>query len=594
MSAPAHLQPEVWRASSEALAAKIIAELAHERVIEPEPHGDDRFALQVREGCLYTFAADRYALDHWVLRPGTLVRTKWGQREVADGLELLVDLRAHLDLSHEDFPGYFEELVGTLNAAAFRRASVTPSAHELAQADLLEVEAAMTEGHPCFIANGGRLGFDANDVTQYTPEAATPFRIGWLAARREHCVFAFGEAVDAESFVAQELGPLHQYGVRTLQERGLDPADYVFLPVHPWQWRYKIATGFSSELAAQRLVWIGESEEHYVPQQSIRTLFNTSNPARPYVKFALSILNMGFVRGLSPEYMQATPAINDWLASRLARDPELHACGFELLREIAAVGYVHPHYAAVAAPSAPQRKMLSALWRESPIPKLNEGERAMTMAALLHRDRAGVPLVHALIEVAGIDTDAWLAAYLRAYLRPLLHCFFAHQLAFMPHGENVIVVLRNAVVQRVLVKDIAEEVLVFARPDAMPDSVSRVLIEVSDEVRRLHVLTDVFDSFFRFFGPILAERSDFSERAFWDAVERELADYERAHPELAEPMERLDLRVATFPRLCLNRLQFRSRKQMLDLANPTASFRYAGTLDNPLAGRAPQKAGGVA
>ena len=34
--------------------------------------------------------------------------------------------------------------------------------------------------------------------------------------------------------------------------------------------------------------------------------------------------------------------------------------------------------------------------------------------------------------------------YLDAYLAPLLHCFYAHDLAFMPHGENVILVLRGA------------------------------------------------------------------------------------------------------------------------------------------------------
>ena len=57
------------------------------------------------------------------------------------------------------------------------------------------------------------------------------------------------------------------------------------------------------------------------------------------MKTALSILNMGFMRGLSPYYMQATPAINAYLAGRVARDPLLRDCGFQLLREVAAIGY---------------------------------------------------------------------------------------------------------------------------------------------------------------------------------------------------------------------------------------------------------------
>ena len=39
------------------------------------------------------------------------------------------------------------------------------------------------------------------------------------------------------------------------------------------------------------------------PQQSIRTFFNTSRPDRHYTKTALSVQNMGFMRGLSPAYM---------------------------------------------------------------------------------------------------------------------------------------------------------------------------------------------------------------------------------------------------------------------------------------------------
>ena len=31
----------------------------------------------------------------------------------------------------------------------------------------------MTEGHPCFVANNGRLGFGVDDYLRYAPEAAS-------------------------------------------------------------------------------------------------------------------------------------------------------------------------------------------------------------------------------------------------------------------------------------------------------------------------------------------------------------------------------------------------------------------------------------
>ena len=58
-----------------------------------------------------------------------------------------------------------------------------------------------------------------------------------------------------------------------------------------------------------------------VPRRSSRSARSSTSPSptRHYVKTALSVVNMGFVRGLSAAYMEGTPAINDWVADLLAR-----------------------------------------------------------------------------------------------------------------------------------------------------------------------------------------------------------------------------------------------------------------------------------
>ncbi|XQF94019.1 IucA/IucC family C-terminal-domain containing protein (plasmid) [Pseudoalteromonas espejiana] len=40
----------------------------------------------------------------------------------------------------------------------------------------------------------------------------------------------------------------------------------------------------------------------------------------------------------------------------------------------------------------------------------------------------------ALIDQRFQSTHAWLQSYFNAYLIPLVHCFYAHKLVFMPHG----------------------------------------------------------------------------------------------------------------------------------------------------------------
>ena len=108
---------------------------------------------------------------------------------------------------------------------------------------------------------------------------------------------------------------MHQeLGVKTivkfnqkLENLQLKIDDYIFIPVHPWQWDNKLTTVFATDIANKDLVLLGEGNDKFSALQSIRTLYNASNPDKFYTKTALSILNMGFMRGLSPYYMTSTP-----------------------------------------------------------------------------------------------------------------------------------------------------------------------------------------------------------------------------------------------------------------------------------------------
>src|SRR5690606_32044127 len=149
------------------------------------------------------------------------------------------------------------------------------------------------------------------------------------------------------------------------------------------------------DLARRDLVWLGTSCHAYQPQQSLRTFLDVDDPARHYVKTALSVRNMGFVRGLSAAFMAGAPAINGWVHDLVVADPELQDRGLTVLREVAATGYVPSAYAA-AGPS-PATKLLAGLWRESPVPRARPGERLATMASLLHVDRDGTAYVARLV-----------------------------------------------------------------------------------------------------------------------------------------------------------------------------------------------------
>ncbi|GAA2194688.1 IucA/IucC family siderophore biosynthesis protein [Streptomyces bangladeshensis] len=583
--AVAHLSPERWATANRQLVRKALAEFAHERLITPEEDGG-QYVVRSDDGLTsYRFTAVRRALDHWQIDAESITRHRDGGELPLAALDFFIELKESLGLSDEILPVYLEEISSTLSGTCYKLTKPQVTSAELARSGFQDVETGMTEGHPCFVANNGRLGFGIHEYLSYAPETASPVRLVWLAAHRSRAAFTAGVGIEYESFLRDELGEKTVERFRAvLTDRGLDPADYLFIPVHPWQWWNKLSVTFAAEVARDLLVCLGEGDDEYLAQQSIRTFFNTSDPHKHYVKTALSVLNMGFMRGLSAAYMEATPAINDWLAQLIDSDPVLKSTGLTIIRERAAVGYRHLEYERATDRYSPYRKMLAALWRESPVPSLRDGETLATMASLLHVDHRGASLAGALIERSGLTPTAWLRQYLRAYYTPLLHSFYAYDLVFMPHGENVILVLRDGAVQRAIYKDIAEEIAVMDPDAALPPEVRRIRVEVPEETKLLSIFTDVFDCFFRFLAAHLAAEGVLTEDDFWRTVAEVTREYQEANPQLADKFRQYDMFAPEFALSCLNRLQLRNNKQMVDLADPAGALQLVGTLPNPIAG----------
>lgn len=582
----AHLDAATWAAANTRMVTKMLAEFSHELLIAPSKEADDEhvYTLSLEQGVQYRFAARVLELEHWHIEPGTLEKTVDGVPAALDAVTLVTELRDVLGIGPAALPIYLEEITATLYSMAYKIAHGGPRAADFVDGDFQRIEAAMTEGHPAFVANSGRIGFDSIDYRSYTPEAAAPIRLVWIAAHTSRAEFACSADRSYAEHMAAELdAATHAAFTARLTDRGLDAADYRFMPVHPWQWHNKLVYLFAGEIATGHLVYLGFGQDTYQAQQSIRTLFNRDHPTRCYVKMALSILNMGFTRGLSPYYMRGTPEINDWIDTLVRGDDYLQTKGFSILREVASIGYRHPQFEAAAPKTDAYNKMLAALWRESPFKQIQSGQRLMTMAALLHRDAEDASVIGALIDASPLDTDAWLARYLDAYMSPLLHCFFAHDLVFMPHGENIILVLEDNVPVRTIMKDIAEEVGIMNTEIELPGEVARLSVEVPEELKVLSLFTDLFDLIFRYIGAILHTERGYSQQAFWQQVADCVRNYQAAHPEFADKFARYDLFAPEFKRSCLNRLQLRNNAQMIDLDDPAGNLQFAGTLVNPIA-----------
>ena len=583
---PAHLMPEYWQAANRHLVKKILCEFTHEKIISPQIYrqaaGINHYELRLKD-CTYYFSARHYQLDHLEIEAGSIRVSSAGQDKPLDAMSLIIKLKDALGMSETLLPTYLEEITSTLYSKAYKLAHQAIPAATLAKADYQTIEAGMTEGHPVFIANNGRIGFDMQDYYQFAPESASALQLVWIAVRKDKTTFSSLEGLDHDSLLKQELGEQFTEFQQHLSALGQAADSFYFMPVHPWQWREKIARTFAGEIARGDIIYLGESQDCYQVQQSIRTFFNLSAPQKCYVKTALSILNMGFMRGLSPLYMSCTPQINAWVAKLIESDSYFAKQGFVILKEIAAIGYHHRYYEEALTQDSAYKKMLSALWRESPLPHIEPQQTLMTMAALLHVDHQEQALLAALITHSGLSAKEWVKRYLNLYLSPLLHAFFAYDLVFMPHGENLILVLDAGIPVKILMKDIGEEVAVLNGSEPLPKEVQRLAVELEEEMKLNYILLDIFDCIFRYLAPILDKQTEVSEALFWALVADNVRDYQAQHPQLADKFAQYDLFKGSFVRTCLNRIQLNNNQQMIDLADREKNLRFAGGIDNPLA-----------
>ncbi|MGW8954384.1 IucA/IucC family protein [Streptomyces sp. NPDC055709] len=580
--APAELNPGTWHRAAHRLLAKMISEFAYEEIIEPLPQGgDDRYALRLDDGETLSFRARRGAYGSWQVVPDSV---ECDGAPLTDPLRFLVGARRLLSLDGATLGHLVRELNTTLAADCRLDHTALPAAR-LAELGYAALEGHQT-GHPWLVLNKGRLGFSARDAARWTPEARTPARLPWIAVSTRLAAYrGVPGLATPDCLYATELDPaVRDAFSAALRSRGADPAGYLFLPVHPWQWDQVLLPLYAPSIARGEIIPLTTDGDLRLPQQSIRTFLNTSRPDRHTVKLPLSVLNTLVWRGLPTERTLAAPAVTAWVHGLRDADPFLRdECGVILLGEVASVTVEHPHYDRLPEVPYQYKELLGAIWRE-PL-RLPPGERARTLASLTHTDPEGRAFTAELVERSGLSANVWLRHLFAALLPPLLHFLYRYGTVFSPHGENAIVVFDDHDVPvRLAIKDFVDDVNVSAQPlpehDTMPEDVREVLLTEDPAFLTQFIHSGLFVGVFRYLAPLCEEQLGVTEDEFWSLVRAEILRYHVRFPEQKDRYELFDLLTPRIERLCLNRNRlhldgYRDRSE-----RPHAAVH--GTVRNPL------------
>ncbi len=513
---------------------------------------------------------------------GPIVRTGADGRdlEATDPAQLLAEIAPLLDAEPQRLQQFAAELLATQIKDAQTLYARGRAILRTAPYDTLE--ARLTDSHPYHPSYKSRLGFTLADNADYAPELAEAVKPLLLAVPRTGARAAFGADIAAGSEGAHLLHDADHLRFRTeLERRGLSPDDYLPLPVHPWQWEEIIAPGYHQALATGELHLLGQLEEPYLPQQSIRTLASLAAPLRPSLKLAMNLVNTSTSRVLAPHTVQNAAPISDWLQA-LVREtdwPQPMRAPV-ILREIAGVSYTRQ------APASGQYGALSCIWRESIHRHLAPPQQAAPMTALLHIDGDERPYIDPWI--ARYGARRWLQALVERAWLPVLHLLWTHGTALESHAQNMLLVHVDGWPERVALKDFHDGVRfskallsgpppALTAPPAEHAHVNPNSFLQTDDADELRDFT--FDALF-FVN--LAELTWLFERYyalpqqdFWRIVAGVLHAHQQRHPQQAARFALFDCFAAQvdIELLASRRFQPEIRLRTKAAPNPLAAFR---------------------
>lgn len=313
-----------------------------------------------------------------------------------------------------------------------------------------ELESEIIEGHPYHPCYKSRTGFSIADHQRYGPEAKQSFPLKWTAIRREHMHISLLEK--EEDFWRRELGQfLFERLVGELKLQGGTLQEYVFLPIHPWQFKsiqYLLQEGIQS----REIILLGVEGDLYRATQSVRTLWNITHPEKAYIKLSMNMVNTSSLRTLDSHSICAAPIISAWLESMIESDFYLkYEASVVVLKEYAGITY-EPEDDNMFNLSG----QLGAIWRESINTYIEEDEKAVPFTALLMIERDGDPFIDPWLKKYGVET--WIKRLFEVSVVPVWHLLIAHGIAIEAHAQNLILLHKNGWPSRIVLRDFHESV----------------------------------------------------------------------------------------------------------------------------------------
>ena len=313
-----------------------------------------------------------------------------------------------------------------------------------------------TLGHPWHPNYKTKLGLSAAQVIAFSPEFEASFPIVLCALHRQYAhVEALAGTADYWDWWQGHFPQAAEQLQRHLHQRGLDAADYLPLPSHPWQAHEELPHSFANEIADNLLIITDIVAFTGHPTMSFRTVLPQVSRVAPMVKLPVALRLTSVQRTVSPRSARMGPRISQLLLQILDQEPQIQRL-LNIVPERIGV-----HYAAQPVDEERSRHA-GVLYRDNPLTLLQEGELAVPVGSLFAVNEFEQPLLRDWVQLAQgrDDSEAMLAFfddYLSIAVPALLGIYLIYGVAFEAHQQNSFMVMgADGQLNRLLLRDFGD------------------------------------------------------------------------------------------------------------------------------------------
>lgn len=526
------------------LIIKAIEELHYEEILVLF-NRNDIFELRLANGLVYHFEASLGPWDNLQIFEKSFKKFE-NNTELTDYTmnSFFKEIQSLCEMSDDTLSRFLEEG----NHTIFSDLKVFENLESRNMKDLLEMNYfevdQMLSGHPKLIMNKGRLGWGQSEIQRYSPEYAASFKLRWIAVSTDIIEYGINENYDFLSLVHESIAESIT--------REIDINKFLIIPVHPWQWDRYISVQFLEQITIGQIKDLGEIGEEYTPQISIRTLTQVSQKATFDIKQSLSILNTSCVRGIPSKYIKNGHLISNFVEGIIFQDKFLKG-KVVILNEVAAVRVKNCHFDNIEKSSYRYKELLGVVWREAVSSKLEINEKAVPTAALFCKNSRS-SYIKELINNSGLSPLNWITKYFETVIIPLYHLQLRHGLGLVSHGQNIILVLKNNIPHKVIIKDFHGDLRISNTSSHLHNYISNSL----DKLEAGHLIHDLitghFISVLRYVSRIMEEEVLLEESIFYKELGNVIHDYNNSIN--IDISNEVNLLKDNFEKILVNKIRF--------------------------------------